>query len=93
MRRWFTVADCNEGYYQVLLKKEHKHKTSFYFENVLYQHKRILQGFKNASAIFQRFMDNLLEEETNVNICCPYLDDIVIHAHNEEHDKNVHKVF
>ena len=38
-KRWFTVADYKEGYYQVLLKKEHKHKTSFYFENVLYQHK------------------------------------------------------
>ena len=91
-KRFFTVLDLKDGYYQIPLKPEHRFKTAFYFENKLYQWTRMPQGFKNSPAIFQRIMDTLLESLIG-NCCQVYLDDIIIYGKNEkEHDENLNKV-
>lgn len=82
-KKYFTVIDLKYGYFQMKLEKEDRYKTAFYFENRLYQWKRMPQGYNNAPAIFQRTMDNLLEE--CIGKCCSiYLDDIVIYGISED---------
>ena len=88
-KKWFTVIDIKDGYFNIELKKEHRHKTAFYFNNRLYQYTRMPQGFKNSGAIFQRIMDNILKDDLGVRCTC-YMDDIVVFGVTEkEHDINL----
>lgn len=88
-KRFFTVIDLKDGYYQISLKKSDRYKTAFYFNNKLYQWTRMPQGFKNSPAIFQRIMDNLLNEEIPKK-CSVYLDDIIVYGETEQkHDENL----
>ncbi len=42
-KKYFTVIDLADGYFQIKIKKEHKFKTAFQFNNQLYQWKRMPQ--------------------------------------------------
>jgi hypothetical protein len=87
-KKWFTVIDLKDGYFQIRLKKEHRFKSAFYFENKLYQWTRMPQGYKNAPPIFQRLMDQILAPYLG-KICSVYLDDILVYGYTEEeHDRN-----
>lgn len=91
-QRWFTVLVLKDGYYQIILRKEDRYKTAFFFENKLYQWTRMPQGFKNSPAIFQNIMDEILKEE--IGTCCNvYLDDIIVYGKDKrEHDENLDKI-
>ncbi|KAI5151809.1 hypothetical protein ENBRE01_2401 [Enteropsectra breve] len=92
-KKFFTVVDMRDGYYQIKLRPEDKHKTAFYFKNRLYQWTRMPQGFKNSPAVFQRVMDCVLQKYIGTK-CEVYLDDVIIYGKNEEeHDKNVKEIF
>lgn len=90
--KWFTIIDLKDGYFQILVKPEDKHKTAFHFENQLYQFVRMPQGFKNSPAIFQQIMDMVLRDFID-NGCNVYLDDIVVYGKTkEDHDNMLKKV-
>ncbi|KAI4293468.1 hypothetical protein PAPHI01_2742, partial [Pancytospora philotis] len=91
-KRFFTVIDLKDGYFQIALDAQDRHKTAFRFENKLYEWVRMPQGFKNSPALFQSIIDDVLSEILD-DKCCAYLDDIVVFGENEsEHDNNLREV-
>ncbi|KAF9756144.1 Retrovirus-related Pol polyprotein from transposon opus, partial [Nosema granulosis] len=85
-KRWFSKIDLKEGFFQIHLQESDKKKTAFKIKNKLYEWNRMPMGFKNSSAVFQRVMDKVLEEEIGKN-CYVYIDDILIYGETEEeHD-------
>jgi hypothetical protein len=81
-----------DGYYQVKIKEEHRHKTAFEFESKLHGWCGMIVGYKNAPMIFQRIMNKILKDELGKGVEA-YLDDVVVHASTiEEHDKILKKV-
>ncbi|KAI5153777.1 hypothetical protein ENBRE01_3245, partial [Enteropsectra breve] len=84
--QYFTLIDLKDGYFQIEIIEEHKHKTAFKFDNLLYEWNRMPMGYKNAPSIFQRIMDHILGDLSDKGVEV-YLDDIIIHAKNKEsHD-------
>jgi hypothetical protein len=60
---YFSKIDLKDGFFQIQLRKEDRHKTAFMVNNRLYECNRMPMGFKNAPAVFQRFMDKILKED------------------------------
>ena len=74
----FTTLDLKVGYWQVEILEECKPYTAFTCAPLgFYECETISFGATNASATFQRLMDNCLGE-LNMNCCIVYLDDIII---------------
>ncbi|KAF9760719.1 Retrovirus-related Pol polyprotein from transposon 17.6 [Nosema granulosis] len=91
-KRYFTCIDLKDGFFQVPIRECDKEKTAFYTGRRLMQFKRMPQGFKNSSAIFQRAMQLILEDLLET-ACLVYIDDILVFGKNiEEHDRNLRKV-
>jgi hypothetical protein len=74
---FFTILDLKEGYYQIEILEEHKHKTAFEFEEKVYEWNGMVMGYKNAPMIFQRIMNKILGEKLGSGVQA-YLDDIII---------------
>jgi hypothetical protein len=91
--KWFTLIDLKDGYFQIEIKEEHKFKTAFKFDNLIYEWNRMPMGYKNAPSIFQKLMDKILGDMSNKGVEV-YLDDIIVHAKTRrKHDELVHEVF
>lgn len=71
---YFTTLDLTSGFHQIEVNKEGMPNTAFTVNNGQYQFKRMPFGLQNASAAFQRFMDNVLRVIQNEK-CLVYLDD------------------
>ena len=66
------------GYWQVPIKEEHRSKTAFRTSlGQLYEFNRLPFGLCNASATFNRLMDNVLSG-LSWEVCLYYLDDIIV---------------
>jgi Reverse transcriptase (RNA-dependent DNA polymerase) len=57
---FITIIDLKDGYYQIPIAEEHRHKTAFEFENQVFEWCGMVMGFKNAPMIFQRIMNKIL---------------------------------
>ena len=91
-KRYFTKLDLKDGFFNIKLSEKDQHKTAFRYKHLLYEWKVMPMGFKNAPAIFQRYMDNILKDEIGKS-CIVYVDDILIYGETvQEHDKNFEKV-
>lgn len=89
---WFSKIDLKNGFFQIPLRECDRHKTAFRFKHILYEWNVMPMGFKNAPAVFQRFMDNLLKTEIGKS-CIVYVDDILVFGKNEkEHDEALYRV-
>ncbi|KAF9752819.1 Retrovirus-related Pol polyprotein from transposon opus [Nosema granulosis] len=88
-KKFKTKIDLKDGFYQTPLHREDRHKTAFRIKNRLYEWTRMPMGFKSSLAVFQRFMDMILEEEIRKS-CFVYVDDILVFGRTEEeHDENL----
>lgn len=92
-QKLFTVLDLKSGFHQIPLKEEDIQKTAFSVNNGKYEFTRLPFGLKNAPAIFQRTLDNILRHL--IGKCCHvYIDDIIIYGEDEKtHLQNIEKVF
>lgn len=91
-QEYFSKIDLKDGFFQIPLRAQDRHKTAFRFNHKLYEWLVMPMGFKNAPAIFQRFMDSLLKDEIG-NCCYVYVDDILIFGKNEtDHDKALERI-
>jgi hypothetical protein len=91
-QQYFSKIDLQEGFFQIPLAEEDKHKTAFRVKNRLYEWNRMPMGFKNSSAVFQRYMDTILGAEIGKS-CFVYVDDILIFGKDEkEHDEAFKRV-
>lgn len=76
----FSVLDLKSGFHRIPLKPSDMPKTAFSVNNGKYEFTRLLFGLKNAPAIFQRALDDILREHIG-KICFIYIDDIKIFQH------------
>ena len=91
-QKFFSKIDLKDGFFHIPVKKEHRHKTAFRVKNRLYEWNVMPQGFINSPAIFQRFMDKVLNGLIG-KYCYVYVDDILIFGEDEkEHDLGFEKV-
>ncbi|KAF9761343.1 Retrovirus-related Pol polyprotein from transposon gypsy [Nosema granulosis] len=69
--------DLKDGFYQVPLNHNDRHKTAFRITNRLFEWTRMPMVFLNSSAVLQRLMDQVLGEEIGIS-CFVYVDDILV---------------
>ena len=80
----FTSLDLKSGYWQVEMEEESKPLTTFTVGPLgFYKCERIRFGLTNATAMFQRLMENCLGE-LHLNWCIIYLDDIIVFSNSPE---------
>ena len=83
-----SKIDLTKGYYQVPLKAESRDVTSFVTPWGCFRFKVLPFGLKNAPAIFQRIMEQILRECKGWSVV--YIDDILVYSDkNEDHEKLV----
>lgn len=87
--KYFTTIDLASGFHQIPLNNNDIEKTAFSVNNGKYEFVRLPFGLKNAPAIFQRVMDDVLHEHIG-KICYVYIDDIIIFGETlDEQIKNL----
>ena len=88
--QYFTVLDANHGYWQVPLCSESSKLCTFNTPFGRYAFKRLPFGVCSASEVFQREMENIVEDLEGVEVI---VDDLLIWASTkEEHDKRLRAV-
>lgn len=91
--QYFTVLDLKSGFHQIPLREEDREKTAFSINNGKFEFTRLPFGLKNAPAIFQRALDDILRQLIG-KICYVYVDDIIIFSRDERsHLRHVNEVF
>ena len=88
--RTFTKLDLAHAYLQIPLDAESEKFTTINTHRGLYQYNRLPFGISSAPAIFQRTIENILQ---NLPHTCVYLDDILVTGKTEsEHIQNLEEV-
>ncbi len=88
--KFFTKLDAKTGYWSIALDEESSKLTTFNSPYGRYRFLRLPFGLACSQDIFQRRMDQILE---NCPGCTHIADDITIHgATEEEHDQNLHNL-
>ena len=90
-KEYITSLDIKGGYWHIPVKKEHRERTAFVFNNTLYEWNFMPFGPTNAPSFFQYTMMNLFKDLEFVIV---YLDDISIVSNTkEEHKQHLKMVF
>lgn len=91
--KYFTTIDLTSGFHQVAMKPKDIPKTAFSTANGKFEYLRLPFGLKNAPAIFQRMIDDVLHEYIG-KICFVYIDDVIVIGESfESHLRNVDTIF
>lgn len=73
--RVFSTLDMKQAYQQLLLEDEFKKLVTVNTYKSLFQYRRLLFRVSSVPGIFQRTMENILQDILQVGV---YLDDILI---------------
>lgn len=91
--KYFTTVDLTSGFHQIPMKASDIQKTAFSTMNGKFEFLRLPFGLKNAPAIFQRMIDDVLREFIG-KICYVYIDDIIILGKDKkDHWNNIRTIF
>ena len=91
--KYFSTIDLKSGFHQIALNEDDIEKTAFSVVNGKFEFTRLPFGLRNAPAIFQRTLDDVLREHIGVR-CYIYIDDIIIFSKTkEEHFDNLNVIF
>ena len=86
----YTKLDLGHAYQQLVLEESSRKYTTINTYKGLFQYNRVPFGISAAPGLFQRTMDNLLQD---IPMTAVYLDDILISGKTiKEHDNNLKKV-
>jgi len=92
--RYFSALDCFSGFWQIPVAPADRHKTAFNTALGQFQWNVMPFGLCNAPASFQALMDKVLRPLILRNICCVYMDDILVFSKTkEEHLQYLREVF
>jgi hypothetical protein len=88
----FSLFDARAGFHQLPIREADRHKTAFWSSKRLYEWNRMPMGLKNASAAWQRVMDDALAGLPGV--AC-YADDLCVYTSGglKEHLELLDRVF
>ena len=87
-----SKLDLSKGYYQIGMDEESKDKTAFVTPFGKFRFNRMPFGLRNAPAIFQRTMEEVLRG--CFECAAPYIDDILVFSENGgEHAGHLREVF
>jgi hypothetical protein len=90
--KYFTKIDIVFAFNNIRIKRGQKYLIAFRTRFSLYESLVMPFGLTEASAIFQRFMNNILRKYLNV-FCTTYLNDILIYNRTrKEHLSHVRKM-
>lgn len=79
--RIFSAADALDGFHQILVAPEDRHKTAVTTPFGQYEWTVMPMGVSNAPAMFQRVMFRIFGGHPGVKV---YMDDILVHSRSEE---------
>ena len=86
-----SKLDLSKGFYQIGVEKDSVEKTAFVSPFGKYAFNRMPFGLKNAPAIFQRCMEEVLRD--CFDFAAPYIDDILVFSKNGvEHASHLRRV-
>lgn len=90
--KYFTTLDLTSGFHQIKMKESDIAKTAFSTANGKYEFTRLPFGLKNAPAIFQRMINDVLKPLIG-KICYVYIDDIIVFGKSiSDHLNNLEQV-
>ncbi|KAL8440743.1 hypothetical protein Emag_007767 [Eimeria magna] len=78
-KKYFSVLDMCQGFYQIKIAEQDRPKTSFVTPDCQRQYRRLPFGFASSPAIFQRMVDLLLGGMKWVS-AAGYIDDIIVYS-------------
>ena len=88
---FISKLDLTKGYYQIPVCDDDIPKTCFICHRGRYEFTRMPFGVKNAPAIFQQLMQNVLHDTTTY--ATAYMDDIIIYSQSwEQHLQHIRNV-
>lgn len=82
----FSIFDIRSGFWHIKVRESDIPKTAFVTQNGHFEWLVMPFGLKNAPAIFQRTIRNMLEKYSLTNFCHNYMDDIIVFSP----DSNTH---
>ena len=87
--KFFSAFDLSAGFHQIPMNKESRKYTAFSTPEGHFEYNKMPFGRKNASAAFQRMVDQALRGLIG-KTCFAYLDDIVVYGSTiQEHNENL----
>ena len=88
-KKFFSTIDLKKGYHQIPIgKKDRKYTATITPFGGTFQYRMMPMGLANASATFQRMVDQILRDVPDTFV---YLDDILVATvTEEEHDETLH---
>ena len=91
--RFFTKLDMRSGFHQLVLDEESQRMSAFWWGNELWCYTRLPFGMKNSSAVFQRVMDEVLQEAGLEEVASAFIDDVIVWGEDaEQHVEDVRRV-
>lgn len=91
--RYFSSLDCANGFWQIPLKMETKHKSAFVTHSGVYEWQRLPFGLSNSTSSFQLMINKVLQGLQWKNVLV-YVDDILSFSKAfEEHLTHLEQVF
>lgn len=79
---WFTRLDLKDAFFRIKIPKKWRYLTAFSSKGTRYQFRRMPFGLKTAPAVFQRFMDHVLQHHAKIAFW--YIDDILVFAESPD---------
>lgn len=91
--KYFSVFDFANDIHQIPMAPEDRQKTAFSTPEGHYEYVRMPLGLKNASATFQRLMNQALKRLIGEELYV-YLNDVVVYSDTlEKHERRLRKFF
>lgn len=80
-KKYFTVLDLKNGFHQVMVAPDSVPFTAFVTPHGQYEYVKMPFGLRNAPAVFQRFINMVLEPFIKDGSIVVYMDDVTLATH------------